>query len=80
MPSNTWPVSTLTFRAAQAAQHEQEVKGAEGEVEAAKEEHDRAAQALRHARMVSSWADRLTDLQFGFYKSLVWFCVPLPCV
>ena len=41
------------IRAAQAAQHEQEVKGAEGEVEAAKEEHDKASKALKHARMAS---------------------------
>lgn len=39
-------------RAAAAAQHEREVRGAEDEAEAAKEASDKAVQALKHSRMV----------------------------
>ena len=39
-------------RAAAAAQHDREVRGAEEEAEVAKEESNRAAQTLKHARMV----------------------------
>ena len=46
------PLPDCFPRAAAAAQHDREVRGAEDEAEVAKEESDRAAQTLKHARMV----------------------------